>query len=138
MTKPFKDLFKPGDVICSDKFYQGRLLVVEGFNCGTHMDSYSNDDYYTVSELFNEKQKWVAYKHTQFLGKEYNWRLATDDDMHRALEAFIESQDTSIGGVKISCYDNYINLKQMDDYILLDIKSAAELRDYLNKNVIGG
>lgn len=104
----FKDKFKPGDIICSDRFHNGLCMVVEKYN-----EYDMTKESFTCQDLVKDHQKWRAY---EFLGvmsdKPYDWRIATDDDIANYLSRFL---DISLGKV-----GQFYLAKLMDDGIMLE------------------
>jgi hypothetical protein len=130
----FEEKFKEGDVICSDNFYNGKLMVVKYF---TYRDFIGRIGY-TCEDLFLKNQNWSAHEYGCYFDKPYNWRLATDEDYIRELNKRIEvSEDMGRYGkiVVNEGIDIYIN--NYSDSITLTPEEALQLRDVINKYVGG-
>lgn len=128
----FEEKFKKGDVICSDNFYEGKLVIVKCVNTD-FIERFS----YTCEDLFLKNQNWSAYQYNIF-GNPYEWRLAKDEDYIRQLDRRIEiSQDMGNYGkiVVNEGIDVYIN--DFSDSITLTPEEALQLRDMINKYVGG-
>lgn len=113
---PFKDKFKIGDIICSDRFHNGLCMVVERFN---PKDIW--EDSFTCQDLVTDNQKWRAYENEKWRAYEndkymffnsYNWRIATDDDIAKYLSRFLDIPLGKVGEFYIA--------KLTDDGIMLD------------------
>ena len=77
----FKDKFKMGDAICSDHFYNGKLMIVkEGHS--RYFDGFC----YVCDDMFINNQQWCAYEMMSgysYREHSYEWRIATDDDYYK-------------------------------------------------------
>ena len=53
----FQDKFKPGDIICSDRFHNGLCMVVESSGI-----SLKGEFRYSCEDLVRENKGWLAYE----------------------------------------------------------------------------
>lgn len=122
----FQDKFKPGDIICSDHFHNGLCMIVE-----YGATSYFNGDFrYNCEDLVRENQGWCAYE-------EYNWCIATEDDIANYLSRFVHIQAPKIGNWNVELMDDGIILDDGGDYsVLLDVEELAQLGKIINERVI--
>ena len=104
----FKDKFKPGDIICSDRFHNGLCMVVDYGND----NSWNGDFRYSCDDLVREGQRWSAYEFDTMFNKPYKWRIATDNDIAKYLSRFINIPLGKVG-------ENYI-AKLTDTGIVLE------------------
>jgi len=85
----FKEKFNKGDIICSDKFDNGRCMTVDGDTLMT-VSSSSGSAYkefaYRCYDLACPKSMWFAYEH---LKDSLDWRIATDEDINNYLTSFV-------------------------------------------------
>jgi len=84
-TTPFKDKFKPGDIICSDRFHNGLCMVVEKYN-----QKDTSEESFTCQDLVKDHQKWGAYEFGTMFKRPNDWRIATDDDIAKYLSRFVD------------------------------------------------
>jgi hypothetical protein len=104
----FKDKFKIGDIICSDRFHNGLCMVVESTKIG-----FVNDEFrYSCQDFVRENQRWGAYEFDTMFNRPYDWRIATDDDIVNYLSRFL---DTPLGKV-----GQFYIAKLTDDGIMLE------------------
>jgi hypothetical protein len=91
---------------------------------------------YTCDDLVIENQEWRAYKIGRY-DTTYNWRLATDDDICIYIDRFLDVRVRQFGELKIENSATGVTIYEFFNTLHLDVEQAAELRDYLNKYVIG-
>jgi hypothetical protein len=130
----FEDKFKPGDIICSDLFHSGLCMVVEyGRN-----SSIRGEFNYRCDDLVRENQGWCAYELSSFLGKPYNWRIATDDDIANYLSRFVHIPLGKVGDYEVTqtdkgiCFDN-----GFDFNIYFEAEELVQLGKIINERVVG-
>ena len=130
----FQDKFKPGDIICSDRFHNGLCMVVESGG-----ESQFNGWGYTCVDLVKDYQRWRAYESDNFMFKfAYNWRIATDDDIANYLSRFVHIQVPKIGNWNVQLMDHGIMLDDGEDYsVLLDAEELVQLGKIINERVVG-
>jgi hypothetical protein len=90
----FEDKFKPGDIICSDRFHNGLCMVVN------YLQQYSlnGEPRYSCNDLVREGQRWSAYEMENYMfNRSYKWRIATDNDIAKYLSQFINIQLGKVG-----------------------------------------
>lgn len=85
----FKDKFKSGDIICSDRFHNGLCMVVEEVS-QSKMWRDEPDFRYSCQDLVRDGQGWLAYERDSIWNKPYDWRIATDDDIANYLSRFLD------------------------------------------------
>lgn len=135
----FEERFKPGDIICADNFHNGKCMIVAELKQSIHSNIFDRSigvEYkYTCDDLVIDNQRWSAYEHGGSFGSEYNWRIATDDDIVKYLSRFVRIPLGKIG----EYYTAYLN----DDGIMFNIDigqlNADELVDLgiiINRYVI--
>lgn len=113
----FEELFKPGDIICSDHFHNGLCMIVERFN---PKDIW--EDSFTCQDLIRDHQKWRAYEFdTMIFNRPNNWRIATDDDIVNYLSRFVN--------IPLGLVGDWYLAKLTDDGIML------EDRMFTNKDI---
>jgi hypothetical protein len=85
----FEDKFKPGDIICSDRFHNGLCMIVDTL---TQNNMWKDEPVfrYSCQDLVKEGQRWSAYEFDSMFDKPYDWRIATDDDIAKYLSRFID------------------------------------------------
>lgn len=128
----FQDKFKPGDIICSDRFHNGLCMVVE--SSGT---TFEEKFRYKCQDLVREYQGWLAYQWDEYVGYPYNWRIATDDDIANYLSRFVHIQLPKISIYNIELRDDGIRLD--DGYgngITLDAEELVQLGKIINERVV--
>lgn len=131
----FQDKFKPGDIICSDRFHNGLCMVVESVKIG-----FVNGEFrYSCQDLVQENQKWSAYEFDSYMfNLSYAWRIATDDDIANYLSRFVHIQVPKIGNWNVELMDDGIMLDDGGDYsILLDAEELVQLGKIINERVVG-
>ncbi len=123
--------FKKGDIICSDRFRCGLLLFVEDSEKKKWYSSEDDDFFYSCTSLLNPKQTWCAYE-------QYNWRIATDDDVVRELASRIKSSEVISPDLNLDINDDTIILDDgYDNFIMLTPQEAVKLRDIIDTYVEG-
>ena len=115
-------MFKPGDIICSDRFYNGKCVIVEDFKHYTTA--------YKCEDLFIEAQWWYAYKRDNMRGAEYDWRIATDDDVVKYLSRFVKT-NYKLGVTDITVLDEGMWIGQM----YMNANELADLSKIISKYV---
>lgn len=103
----FKDKFKPGDIICSDLFYNGLCMVVESSGI-----SLGGEFRYRCNDLVIDAHNWLAYENEMYLTRPYNWRIATDDDIANYLSRFLD--------IPLGLVGEWYLAKLTDDGIMLE------------------
>lgn len=125
----FQDKFKPGDIICSDRFYNGLCMVVE--SGGTTFEEYFR---YRCNDLVRDNQNWLAYE----FYTNNDWRIATDDDIANYLSRFLDIPLGKIGAYEVSLTDDGIRLNDGSDYdIYFNAEELVQLRKLINERVVG-
>ena len=129
----FQDKFKPGDIICSDRFHNGLCMVVEyGRN-----SSRDGEFYYGCDYLVRENQGWCAYEFDTFFSNPYNWRIATDDDIANYLSRFLHTPLGKIGTYDVELTDDGIRLDDGGEYgIYFTAKELVQLGKIINERVV--
>jgi hypothetical protein len=131
----FKNKFKAGDIICSDRFHNGLCMVVEKYNaCDIMSESF------TCQDLVKDNQNWRAYEFRGVVsGEPYNWRIATDDDIAKYLSRFLD--------IPLGLVGDWYLAKLTDDGIMLedrmftnkdiyfDAKELADLKRILDERL---
>lgn len=130
MKIQFDKQFKKGDIICSDNFHSSKCMIVN--NLIIHERAYNCDD------LILKKQGWYAIEFDTFNEYPYNWRLATDDDICKYIDNFLDIRVEEFEGLKVEHNSIGITIGEFFNTMYLDVEQATKLRDYLNKYVIGG
>lgn len=129
----FQDKFKPGDIICSDRFHNGLCMVVE--SCGT---TFEEKFRYRCQDLVREDQRWLAYQWDVHVGYPYNWRIATDDDIANYLSRFLHIPLGSVGFYNAELTDSGITIVRGDEAVLsLEAEELAQLGKIINERVVG-
>lgn len=128
----FENQFKPGDMICSDNFHNGKVMIVE--EGVFRMGKFS----YTCNDLMIDNQKWGAYELDSYWNKENNWRLASDKDIVNYLVRFFTPSEQTIGyDCNVQVIEDGLNIYGPgEDFLHFDKKEARALKDYLNKWII--
>jgi hypothetical protein len=128
----FQDKFKPGDIICSDRFYNGLCMVVESVKESWRWWGYSCID------LVKEDQGWLAYENRPHLARPYNWRIATDDDVANYLARFVEIDLGKVGAYEVSLTDDGIRLDDGGECaVYFTAEELIQLGEIINKRVVG-
>ena len=127
----FQDKFKPGDIICSDRFHNGLCMVVESGKYGFTRDGFR----YSCQDLVRENQLWAAYESDNFI---YNWRIATDDDITNYLSRFLHTPLGKIGTYDVELTDDGIRIDDGGEYgIYFTAKELVQLGKIINERVVG-
>lgn len=132
----FKDKFKPGDIICSDRFHNGLCMVVDNLE----LSSIRKDFRYRCIDLVREDQLWGAYEFQRIIsGKPYNWRIATDDDIAKYLTHFLDIPLGKVGQFYLAKLTNdgimLEDLMFTDRSIHLDVEELADLKQIIEERV---
>jgi len=132
----FQDKFKPGDIICSDRFHNGLCMVVES---GDIANLWGDDKFrYSCQDLVRENQGWCAYEMEILWEVPYNWRIATDDDIANYLSRFLHIPLGSVGFYNAELTDNGITIVRGDEAVLsLEAEELAQLGKIINERVVG-
>lgn len=135
MTKmPFENQFKPGDMICSDRFYNGKVMVVIKGSL-----SYYDSFRYSCEDLVIENQTWAAREYDTNVGHpSMNWRLATDEDIVNYLTRFFTPSKQTVGyECDIEVIEDGLNVYgPREDFLHFDKREARALKEYLNKWIV--
>lgn len=130
----FKDKFKPGDIICSDRFHNGLCMIVERF---TPKDIWG--DSFTCQDLVKDHQKWRAYEFDSTFDMPSDWRIATDDDIVKYLARHVRVNLGKVGEHFVAEYrEDGIMLEDTmftDKYIYLEIDELADLKRIIDERV---
>ena len=128
----FQDKFKPGDIICSDRFHNGLCMVVESGGI-----SLGGEFRYRCNDLVRDAQNWLAYENEMYLTKPYNWRIATDDDIANYLSRFLHIPLGNVGFYNIELTDSGITIVRGDEAVLsLEAEELAQLGKIINERVV--
>ena len=128
----FQDKFKPGDIICSDRFHNGLCMVIESTGI-----SLGGEFRYGCNDLVHEHQNWLAYENEYCLTRPYHWRIATDDDIANYLSRFVHIKVNKVGVWNVELMDDGIMLDDGGDYsVLLDVEELVELNKIINERVV--
>ena len=130
----FQDKFKPGDIICSDRFHNGLCMVVESGKCGFTRDEFR----YSCQDLVRENQLWSAYEFDSYMfNASYAWRIATDDDIANYLSRFLHTPLGKIGAYDVELTDDGIRLDDGSDYgVYFTAEELVQLGEIINERVI--
>lgn len=121
--------FKKGDIICSDSFRCGLLMFVEDSEKKRWYPSEDDTFYYSCTSLLNPKQTWCAYE-------DYNFRIATDDDITKGLASYIKALEVISSDVTLDISDKCITLDDgHESFIMLTPQEAIQLRNVINTYV---
>jgi hypothetical protein len=96
----FGEKFKIGDIICSKHFINNKCMVVREIKTNHR----GEEAVYMCDDLVIENQRWVAKERDSYFNEEYNWQLATDDQIIEYLSRFIEVDLGKIGDKYIAKY----------------------------------
>jgi hypothetical protein len=127
----FKDKFKPGDIICSDRFHYGLCMIVEEGYVGLHPEEFK----YRCIDLVKEYQRWNAYEFDTHFGKPNNWRIATDDDIVNYLARYVQIELGKVGTYNVRYLEDGIMLVDSGDAIILDPKELIQLKQIIEERV---
>ena len=129
----FQDKFKPGDIICSDRFHNGLCMVVESTGI-----SLVGEFRYRCNDLVRDSQNWLAYENEMYLTMSYNWRIATDDDIANYLSRFLHIPLGKVGAYEVSLTDKGICFDNGFDFnIYFEAEELIQLGKIINKRVVG-
>ncbi len=128
----FHDKFKPGDIVCSDHFYNGLCMVVESSKCGFTRNEFS----YRCQDLVKENQWWLAYEFCNYTPKPYNWRIATDSDIVNYLARFVQLS-YKVGEYEVRVLDTGFAIEGFDTTLYLEVKELLQLGKIINERVVG-
>lgn len=132
----FRDKFKPGDIICSDRFHNGLCMVVECFKENTSINASYLRHKYKCQDLVQENQDWLAYESDYV--KPYDWRIATDDDIANYLSRFLHIPLGSVGFYNAELNDSGITIVRGDEDVLsLEAEELVQLGRIINERVVG-
>lgn len=130
----FQDKFKPGDIICSDRFHNGLCMVVESVTIG-----FVNGEFrYSCQDLVQENQKWSAYEFDSYMfNLSYAWRIATDNDIANYLSRFLHTPLGKIGTYDVELTDDGIRLDDGGEYgIYFTVEELVQLGKIINERVV--
>ena len=129
----FQDKFKPGDIICSDRFHNGLCMVVE--SCGTTFEEYFR---YRCNDLVRDNQNWLAYEFCQYKHTNNDWRIATDDDIANYLSRFLHIPLGKVGDYEVTLTDKGICFDNGFDFnIYFEAEELVQLGKIINERVVG-
>jgi len=130
----FKDKFKLGDIICSDRFRNGLCMVVERLN---PKDIW--EDNFTCQDLVTDHQKWRAYEFDTMFNRPNDWRIATDDDIANYLSRFIDIPLGKVGQFFLAkLTDDGIMLEDLmftERNVHLGVEELADLKRIIDERV---
>lgn len=131
----FKDKFKPGDIICSDRFHNGLCMVVEKYNPEDIWE-----ESFVCQDLVQDHQKWRAYENDKgVFNKPYDWRIATDNDIANYLSRFLDIPLGLVGDWYLAkLTDDGIMLEDRmftDKDVYLDAKELADLKKIIDERL---
>lgn len=128
----FQDMFKKGDVICSDQFRYGRLMIVDKYKSG---GIFNVSGYYSCTDLFDKKQGWCANEVSNW-DKSYNWRLATDEDYIREIEKRLYiGKNIGPFGETVEVDSHHLWIQNESDSIGLTPNQALQLADFIYEKI---
>lgn len=127
----FEELFKPGDIICSDRFYAGKCLLVD-----TSHIRFDGEFVYKCDDLVLERQRWVAVEFDLF-DKPNNWRIATDEDIVKNLARHVRVKVGQVGNYDAFLDDETLILRHMaaDDFVYLNAEQLVQLKQIIEERV---
>lgn len=129
----FQDMFKKGDVICSDGFRYGRLMIVDEFMTG---GIFRTSGYYSCTDLFDKNQGWCASFNCTIWEENYNWRIATDEDYIREIEKRLYiGKDIGPFGETVEVDDHHLWIQNESDSIGLTPNQALQLADFIYEKI---
>jgi hypothetical protein len=131
----FKDKFKPGDIICSDRFHDGLCMIVEKGYVGLHPEKFK----YRCTDLVKEYQLWAAYEF-DVLDRPNNWRIATDNDIVNYIARFVDIKIGAVGTYDLKYLEYGIMLiESIGDYygdaIILNAEELIQLKKIIEQRV---
>ena len=124
----FKDKFKPGDIICSDRFHNGLCMIIEEVVYGIGFK-------YRCIDLVKEHQRWNAYEFDTYFGKPNNWRIATDDDIANYVAGYVQIGFGKVGNFDVRYLEKGIMLVDSEDIIILDQEELIQLKQIIEERV---
>ncbi len=132
----FQDKFKPGDIICSDRFYNGLCMIVDE----KYISSLNGKFCYSCDDLVKPQQRWHAYENDNYMFNfSYNWRIATDDDIVKYLSRFIDIPLGKVGEHYVAkLIDNGIVLKDTmftDSNVYLEADELIDLKRIIDERL---
>lgn len=131
----FQDKFKPGDIICSDRFHNGLCMVVE--YCEETVLQLGTEFKYKCKDFVQENQGWNAYESDTF-DKPYNWRIATDDDIANYLARFLHIPIGKVGEYEARLVDNGVILQSgVHTSLHFNTEELVQLGKIINERVVG-
>lgn len=131
----FIDRFKRSDIICSDRFRHGKLMIVEDYKNSFFMKNGELPPYYSCVDLFDENQGWGAYEFTGF-GEPYNWRHAKDSDYIREInKRLFIGEDLGPFGEIVEVDDHHLWIQTETDTIGLSPDQALKLADFIYEKI---
>ena len=133
----FKDKFKPGDIICSDRFHNGLCMIVGDVEIAFLRGV--KDFRYKCEDLVKEGQGWLAYEFGTMFNRPYDWRIATDDDIANYLSRFLDIPLGLVGEWYLAkLTDDGIMLEDRmytDKDIWFDAKELADLKRIIDERL---
>jgi len=131
----FREKFQIGDIICTKRFHNNKCIVVREIR----PDYNGNGIQYKCDDFVIENQGWVAVEKDLFK-REYNWQLATDDQIVEYLSRFIEIDLGKIGDKYIAKYrDDGIYFESTyisDESFSLELDDLIDLENVLKDRLI--
>ena len=129
----FQDKFKPGDIICSDRFHNGLCMVVESGEI-----SHINRKFrYICNDLVRDGQGWLAYENQSYSDRPYDWRIATDNDIANYLSRFLHTPLGKIGTYDVELTDDGISLDDGGEYdVYFTAEELVQLGKIINERVV--
>jgi hypothetical protein len=128
----FKDIFKKGDVICSDKFRYGRLMIVDEFKTGGIFETVG---YYSCTDFFDKNQGWCANEFSNW-NENYNWKIATDEDYIREIEKRLYiGKSIGVFGETVEVDNHHLWIQNDNDSIGLTPNQALQLADFIYEKI---
>jgi hypothetical protein len=130
----FEELFKPGDIICSDHLYARKCLLVD-----VVFIDIDGKCRYTCYDLVIPDQKWSAYEFGIF-DRPNSWRIATDDDIAKYLARFVQIKIGKVGLYEVLLDDEDIILRDTvatEGYgdVYLNAKELIQLKQIIEERV---
>jgi hypothetical protein len=93
---------------------------------------------YSCIDLVKEHQRWHAYERDDFMFKfDYNWRIATDNDIAKYLSRFVDIPLGKVGEYYLAKLtdDGIILTSEFVDSIHLDANELADLKRIIDERV---
>jgi hypothetical protein len=130
----FKDKFKVGDIICSDRFRGGLCMIVEKYN---PIETW--EDSFTCQDLVIDHQKWRACEFDTMFDNPNNWRIATDDDIANYLSRFLDIPLGKVGQFYLAkLTDDGITLEELmftDRDVYLGVEELVDLKRIIDERL---